>query len=77
MNSFIENLAAAIALPADGIAPATKLADLPNWDSLAILTTLSMVDFEYSVSLTGLDLQNCATVSELYLLVRERGGDRI
>ena len=74
MNAFIDNFASAIGLPAEGILPETKLADLQNWDSLAILTTLSMVDLEYNVSLKGLDLQNCTTVADIFLLINERGG---
>ena len=74
MNAFIENFASAIGLPAEGILPETKLADLQNWDSLAILTSLSMIDLEYNVSLKGLDLQNCTTVSDIFLLVNAKGG---
>jgi acyl carrier protein len=74
MDTFIENLAIGINLPEDSITPEIKLVELPNWDSLAILTTLSMLDMEYGVTVTGTELQNCNTVEDLYKLVQERKG---
>mgnify|MGYP000551064301 CR=1 FL=1 len=74
MDTFIENLAIGINLPEDSITPEIKLVELPNWDSLAILTTLSMLDMEYGVTVTGTELQNCSTVEDLYKLVQERKG---
>jgi acyl carrier protein len=74
MDTFIENLAIGINLPEDSITPEIKLVELPNWDSLAILTTLSMLDMEYGVTVTGTELQNCNTVEDLFNLVQERKG---
>lgn len=66
METFLNNLAEALNQPDAGITPDQKLQDLPNWDSLAILTTLSMIDQEYGVTLSGADLQACDTVSDLH-----------
>ena len=48
------------------------LKDLPNWDSLAILTTISMIDMEYGVTVSGADLRDCATVTDLFNLGQQR-----
>ena len=69
MNDFLQNLADAINQPDLEIQPDQKLTDLPNWDSLAILTTLSMLDQEYGVTLSGADLQACESVSDLFAKV--------
>ncbi|MGA1205861.1 MAG: acyl carrier protein [Opitutales bacterium] len=74
MDTFIENLSMGLNAPDLTILPDNRLADLPNWDSLAILTTLSMIDMEYRVTLTGTDLQNCNTVADLFAMVEKRKG---
>jgi acyl carrier protein len=74
MDTFIENLAIGINLPQESIKPDIKLVEIPNWDSLAILTTLSMLDMEYGVTVSGTELQNCNTVEDLFNLVQERKG---
>ena len=72
MESFIQNLADAINATDATISPADKLTDLPNWDSLAILTTIAMLDMEYGVTISGTELQNCATVADVHTLVETR-----
>ena len=71
MNDFLKNLAEAINQPDLEIAPDAKLKELPNWDSLAILTTLSMMDQEYGVAMSGAELQSCDLVADLYAKVQE------
>jgi acyl carrier protein len=65
MEEFLQNLAEALNQPDLQIDPQQKIKDLPNWDSLAILTTLSMLDQEYGVSMSGTELQSCETVADL------------
>lgn len=49
------------------------LADIPAWDSLAVLSFIAMVDEKFKVQFTGRDIAACATVAELKALL----GDRI
>ena len=72
MDQFLKNLAEALNNPDADIHPENKLQDLPNWDSLAILTTLSMLDQEYGVTVSGVELQNCQSVADLYAKVHEQ-----
>ena len=63
----MQNFSEAINLPeATAISPETKLKDLPTWDSLAILTTISMLDEEYGVMMSGSEIQSCQTVADLH-----------
>jgi len=72
MDAFLNNLAMAINQPDMELSLDHELVDLPNWDSLAILTTLSMLDQEYGILLSGPDVQNCKTVGELRDQVEKR-----
>ena len=71
MEAFLNQLAEALNAPDANLQSGTKLVDLPNWDSLAILTTISMLDMEYEVTVTGTELQTCVTVDDIFKLVEE------
>jgi acyl carrier protein len=71
MEDFLNNMADALNQPGAKFTPEQKLQDLPNWDSLAILTTLSMMDQEYGVVMSGAELQSCDTVADLFAKVQE------
>lgn len=71
MDDFLKNLADAINAPDAELQADQKLQDLPNWDSLAILTTISMLDLDYGVTVTGTDLQGCTTVADVFALTNK------
>ncbi|WOO42939.1 acyl carrier protein [Rubellicoccus peritrichatus] len=56
-------------LDAAAISEDTPLVDIPQWDSLAVLTTIAMCDAEYGISLTAQEIQSVTTVGELHALV--------
>jgi len=66
LASFVEQFVVAVdfqtAVP---VAGDTKLADLPEWDSLAALGVIVMCDTDYGVTITGNDLKECATVGDI------------
>jgi acyl carrier protein len=74
MDAFVEHLAEALEQSPEGLSRETKLRDIPNWDSLAILTTISMVDEQYDVTLSGPELQECETIGDVHRKVRAAGG---
>ena len=47
----------------------TKLASLPEWDSLAALATIVLFDTEYGKVIVGPDIEKCVTVNDLYALL--------
>lgn len=72
-NAFTENLAEAVdGMDTSGLSPETPLRDIPQWDSLAVLTCIAMCDMEYSVSLTATEIQGCATLGDLHALVASK-----
>ncbi|HSH08896.1 MAG TPA: acyl carrier protein [Oceanipulchritudo sp.] len=75
MNAFLQNLAEALNQPDLEISPESRLKELPNWDSLAILTTLSMLDQEYGVMLSGIEIQTSETVRDLFSKVQAANPD--
>ncbi len=44
----------------------TKFKDLDEWSSLTALTIIAMVDSEYDLKITGEDIRQSETVSDLF-----------
>lgn len=40
-----------------------------NWDSVAILSTISEIDTRYGIQLDGNELAKCRKISEIYTLI--------
>ena len=70
VEQFIEQFLAAVDFqePVE-VGPDTKLADLPEWDSLAALATIVLFDTEYGKVIVGPDLAKCTTVNDLNALM--------
>ena len=43
-----------------------------SWDSLAIISTIALVDQKFDIMLGGQDLANCKTVSDIEALIRAK-----
>jgi len=70
IEQFIEQFLAAVDFQDQvELKPDTKLADLPEWDSLSALATIVLFDTEYGKVIVGPDLEKCGTVSDLYALM--------
>ena len=50
----------------------TVFRELDEWDSLAALSTISMIDDEFGVTINNKDLRSVETLGELYDMVIER-----
>jgi len=70
IEQFIEQFLAAVDFqdPVE-VKPDTKLADLPEWDSLSALATIVLFDTEYGKVIVGPTIAKCVTVSDLYALL--------
>lgn len=73
INSFIKMTEETV----DGIAPgslqeSTLLTHIPQWDSLAVLTMLAQFDAEYGVQVSGMEMQQCRTVGDLFRTVQNK-----
>ena len=73
INEFIEHFAEqfeetdAAEFKAD-----TKFHDLDEWSSLMALNIIAMVDEEYDVTLKGADIENSATIEDLFNTVQSK-----
>lgn len=73
LDEFIPTWADSIDdLDTAAVSGGTPLADIPQWDSLAVLTTIAMCDAEYGVGLTAQEIQSVTTVGELHELVSSK-----
>lgn len=72
-ETFAQQFAEAIdGLDPSPLTPETAYRELPEWDSLAVLCIISMVDLEYSVSLRADDFQAHPTLGDLHQFVESR-----
>lgn len=54
------------------VTASTDFKKLDEWDSLVALSVIAMVDDEFEVRVTGSDIQDSATIEDLYNLVISR-----
>lgn len=66
IEKFIENFAEAIDVAAAEVSADLEYKGHPQWDSMAVLSVIAMVDEYYSKVLTGEDIENMKTVRDLY-----------
>jgi acyl carrier protein len=52
--------------------PATQYHKIPQWDSLALLCLLAMIDCEYDVQVGGMELKSADTLADVYKLVEAK-----
>lgn len=53
----------------DKINANTIYKNIDSWDSLAVLSIISLIDDKFEVILTGADLRSCETIENLYNLI--------
>ena len=56
----------------DSLAADTRYHLLAQWDSLALLCLLAMIDCEYDVQIPGMELKSCDTLRDLFDLVASK-----
>ena len=70
INQFVRHFENAI----EGIEPESLNADtqyhkLAQWDSLALLCLLAMIDCECEIQISGMELKSCDTLRQIFDLV--------
>lgn len=68
MSAFYEGLAEIFEVDVSVINAETELASL-NWDSLAIVSTIALVDETHHKMLEGAALARCQTVGDIEMLI--------
>ena len=70
LKEFIENFAAEFdETPMEEFAPETDYKALDEWNSLTALSIISMVDDNYSKTITGANLREYKTIEDLFNFV--------
>ena len=68
-NKFIELLADVLEIEANLINDSLKLDIEDNWDSIAILSAIVLIDDAYEIQLEGEELRNCSNPKDVYDLI--------
>ena len=70
IQQFVSNFENAIeGIEPGSLSPETKYHQLAQWDSLALLCLLAMIDCEYDAQIGGMELKSCDTLSNIFDLV--------
>lgn len=56
----------------EAITPELKLEEIEEWDSLAIVSLISLYDTYFSITVTGNTLRECQSVKDLIALVEDK-----
>lgn len=64
MSEFYEGLAEILEVDVSKVTPELAL-DEGNWDSLAIVSTIALIDEVYGKAVSGEALEGCKTVGDL------------
>jgi len=70
MNDFLKKLAAI--LEVEAVKDSDDLKAFPQWDSLAVLSVIAMLDADYGVNLRAGDFDPIKSAGELWNLVESK-----
>jgi acyl carrier protein len=70
MNEFLQKIAGI--LEVEGVKESDDLKAFPQWDSLAVLSVIAMLDSNYGVNLRAADFQSVTTAGDLWSLVQTK-----
>ena len=72
-DEFVRNFEEAVeGVEPNSLSPDTEFAELEEWDSLAALSVLAMVDAEYDSEISGNELRTCKTLADLFAVVQSK-----
>lgn len=72
-TKFIELFAEVLELEGEhGLTPTTIFRDLEEWDSLAYLSVIAMIDEEYDIVIEGNDFKRLTTIGDLISEIQKR-----
>ncbi len=73
-EAFLSELAEVLEVEVSELDRDYKLDENDNWDSLALISVIVMVDEHFKVSLSNDALRNCNRVEDIVNLIHERMG---
>ena len=72
IETFIEKFAFAIEVEPQTLSAATEYKTLDIWDSLNTLSVIAMADADFNVAVSGQDVENSNTISDLWKVVEAK-----
>lgn len=73
IKDFIEKFAEAVEIDdASVLTPETKFRDLDEWNSLAVLSLLAMLDEEYDVQIQNAQLRELNTLQDIVNFIEKQ-----
>ncbi len=70
LDEFVKIFAAQFEnTPVDQFTPETVFKNLEEWDSLSVLSIVSMVDEEFEKTITGANLRSINTIEDLFIFI--------
>lgn len=74
---FVSSLKEAFEDPPENLGPSTVLCDLDGWDSLTSVMIVAEIYADYRVQISGDEMRDCRTVSDLMSLVEIKLADAV
>ena len=71
MEDFIKKIEEVFEMPSGSITPNDNFREYQEWDSLALLSLMAMLDDEYNVTIPRDDFQKLKTIEELYFYIKK------
>jgi acyl carrier protein len=73
INQFVRNFENAIfGIEPNSLNPDTRFREIEQWESLALLCLLAMIDSEYDVQVGGMELKQCETLRDIFEIVASK-----
>ncbi len=73
LEEFIGKLETEIdTIPKGSLTADTNYRSLKDWSSMHALIIIALADTDYDVTITGNDLKECSTVSDLFNVIKSR-----
>lgn len=72
VETFIEKFAFAIEVEPGTLVAGTEYKALDIWDSLNTLSVIAMADADFNIALSGQDVENNATIADLWKVVEAK-----
>ncbi len=71
-NQFLAQMQEVLEIEDRTLSPDEKFRELPEWSSLAYLSTIAMIDDEYNVIISAADFRELQTLGDIVRAISER-----
>lgn len=73
LGTFVKEFEASLHGIAPGsVEPSTKFQELGEWESVALLNVIGLIDIEFNTQISADEIMKCQTVEDIYILARQQ-----